>query len=229
MKYFSPSGEEVDAFQWIVDVVPEWWKTFEGVGIDTTTSAAIFPDGSVANVGSYIVRHPVGTITPWPKESFESTFTPERPVMLRGPGEGKSFKQRFWSEWIGKQIVLQCKGRTIVIGTLRSFENGFLRIEDAEIKGVKNLARVRTLMVDRDHVGHFHEPSEVEKLNRCGKPECEIEHTYHPRGSDFDLTTEEGVKACVEATRIKSPGEAGYVGRAAQALIEAYAETEGPL
>lgn len=162
----TTTGEVVDAFRWTIDVVPDWWKNLEGVQVQTSTTTAILPTGETAEIGNYIFQNSDGLIIVYPAGMFEANYRPvnEQPVTLRGPGEGKSFKQRFWSEWIGKQIVLQCKGRAIIIGTLRSFENGFLRIEDAEIKGIKNLAKVRTLMVDRDHVGHFHEPGEVEKL-----------------------------------------------------------------
>lgn len=88
----------------------------------------------------------------------------ERLVTLRGPGEGKSYKQAFWEEWVNKQIVIQTKSRVIITGTVARFENHFLRLINAEIKGIKNLARVRTLMVDRDHIGHFHEPVELEPM-----------------------------------------------------------------
>lgn len=169
MKFKNNSGEEVEAFCWLVDEVPEWWRDLEGVQIETSTTTAVLPSGGSSYVGDYIVRNADGEVSTVPRHIFMAEYAPlEKPIMLRGPGEGKSFKQRFWGEWVGKQIVLQCKGRAIIIGTLRAFENGFLRIEDAQIKGVRNLARVRTLMVDRDHVGHFHEPGEIETLDERG-------------------------------------------------------------
>lgn len=97
-----------------------------------------------------------------PQQTVEQQ--PKKPLVLNDPTDGRSFKEKFWEEWIDKPIVIQTKGRALIFGIFKRFESGFLRIEEAEIRGVKNLAHVHTLMVNREHIGHFHEPATLEKL-----------------------------------------------------------------
>jgi predicted ATPase len=73
--------------------------------------------------------------------------------------EGKP--AHFWDQWIGKQIVIQTKGKTLIKGTFKEFRNTFLFLENTTIIGVKKVAHPKAAMVDRNFISHFHEECEV--------------------------------------------------------------------
>lgn len=165
----NQTGELVDAFRWNLDSTPEWWRMLSTLA---QLDAVLLPPNGIIPPGVYVVCGVTEQVFTVPKEEFEANYQPDDPVELRDPQNAQSYRQKFWGEWADKRVVIQTKGNRpcIIKGTFRSFENKFLRIEDVEIIGIKNLARVRTLMVDRDHIGHFHEPGEVEKIEASTAP-----------------------------------------------------------
>ena len=78
---------------------------------------------------------------------------------LKIPREGKP---DFWAKWIGKEIVIQTKGRIIITGVVREFREKFLILDKPVIKGIKKNVRPTEVMVDRMQIGHFHEKCEME-------------------------------------------------------------------
>lgn len=68
----------------------------------------------------------------------------------------------FWAKWIGKEIVIQTKGRIIITGVVREFREKFLILDKPLIKGIKKNVRPTEVMVDRMQIGHFHEVCEME-------------------------------------------------------------------
>ena len=70
----------------------------------------------------------------------------------------------FWERWIGKRMVFQTKGRTIITGTLKEFRNTFLFIENAQVTGLKKRVNPNLVALDRNFISHFHEECLVEDV-----------------------------------------------------------------
>lgn len=67
----------IDAFQWMIDEVPEWWKTRLDVRVDVLTGCARIPtlEGIMrAWPSDYIVRGIQGEIYPVKPDIFEATY-----------------------------------------------------------------------------------------------------------------------------------------------------------
>lgn len=57
-------SEQADRFQFILDVVPQWWRDLKGVQIECTSlmPIALIPGAEPAIAGDWIIRMPDGTI-----------------------------------------------------------------------------------------------------------------------------------------------------------------------
>jgi hypothetical protein len=64
---------------------------------------------------------------------------------------------------IGKRVAIQEKAGPIVSGYLASFEDGYLRVEDAVITGRAKKARPPFVLVHQSAIAHIHPEVETEK------------------------------------------------------------------
>jgi hypothetical protein len=67
----------IEAFQWTIDVVPEWWLNLKGVTIDVASMSAFIPtlEGVMeARAGDYIIQGVNGEIYPCKPDIFEKTY-----------------------------------------------------------------------------------------------------------------------------------------------------------
>jgi hypothetical protein len=78
--------------------------------------------------------------------------------------EPSPLHSKFWDKWIGKEIVIQTKGKALVVGVFKEFRNTFLVIEQASVTGTQKRVRPPVVLVDRNYISHFHEKVEVEDV-----------------------------------------------------------------
>lgn len=65
---------EFEAFRWLTDEVPDWWKGYEGTFVQVPTGTALLRNGDAAQPGDYIVCDHTGRISAVTKERFESEY-----------------------------------------------------------------------------------------------------------------------------------------------------------
>lgn len=78
MKYKSKVVEK-EAFKWMHDVVPEWWKSAEGIEIEVASGTALIPtlEGVMrASPGDYIIKGLNGELYPCKPDIFEKSYEP---------------------------------------------------------------------------------------------------------------------------------------------------------
>ena len=69
----------IDAFRWMIDEVPDWWKSAKGITINVDTESAFIPtlEGThEAKVGDYIIRGIDGELYPCKPDIFKRTYEP---------------------------------------------------------------------------------------------------------------------------------------------------------
>lgn len=67
----------IEAFKWMTDVVPDWWRAAEGVQIDVATGSAFIPtlEGThEARPGDFIIQGIQGELYPCKPDIFEATY-----------------------------------------------------------------------------------------------------------------------------------------------------------
>lgn len=76
MKY-RKKPVEVEAFKWLHDEVPEWWKTYVGIQIEVDTGSALIEtlEGTMrASPGDWIIKGVKGELYPCKPEIFEISY-----------------------------------------------------------------------------------------------------------------------------------------------------------
>ena len=78
MATFRKQPLEIEAFQWTVDQVPEWWtEASKDFKIDIPTTSVFIPtlEGTMeAKKGDYIIKGIKGEIYPCKAEIFEESY-----------------------------------------------------------------------------------------------------------------------------------------------------------
>ena len=72
----------IEAFKYLTDQVPDWWKLREGIAIEVETGDALIPtlEGVMrAKPGDFIIRGIMGDIYPCKADIFEATYEPVNP------------------------------------------------------------------------------------------------------------------------------------------------------
>lgn len=70
---------EIEAFQWMVDAVPWWWKEAEGITVNVQTGSAFIPTlkgTQEAKQWDWIIRDMNGEIYPCKPDIFEMRYEP---------------------------------------------------------------------------------------------------------------------------------------------------------
>lgn len=79
MKYRSKPVVK-EAFKWMHDEVPEWWRDAEGIKINVYTGSAFIPtlEGIIheAKPGDYIIKGLHGELYPCKPDIFEKSYDP---------------------------------------------------------------------------------------------------------------------------------------------------------
>jgi len=96
----------------------------------------------------------------------QQEITESKPVVVT---ESKPKPSGYWDKWIGKQMVFQTKGHTLITGTLKEFRNMFLLIEVAQVTGKKYTVKPKEVMLDRNYISHFHEQCDVEEIEETDR------------------------------------------------------------
>lgn len=68
---------QVEAFRWLIDEVPDWWKALEGTTMDVSTGSAFIKtlEGTMeAKKGDYIIQGVKGEVYPCKSDIFELTY-----------------------------------------------------------------------------------------------------------------------------------------------------------
>lgn len=76
MKY-RKKPVEIEAFKWLHDEVPDWWRSAKGIQIEVNTGAAFIEtlEGTMkAASGDYIIKGIKGEIYPCKPDIFEATY-----------------------------------------------------------------------------------------------------------------------------------------------------------
>jgi len=69
----------IEAFQWMHDEVPDWWKSAEGILIQPETGSVFIPtlEGThEAKPGDFIIRGIKGELYPCKPDIFWATYEP---------------------------------------------------------------------------------------------------------------------------------------------------------
>jgi hypothetical protein len=69
----------IEAFKWMTDEVPEWWKSAKNVAVDVATGSAFIPtlEGThEARPGDYIIQGIKGELYPCKPDIFAATYEP---------------------------------------------------------------------------------------------------------------------------------------------------------
>lgn len=77
IKQYRKKPVVVEAFKWLTDKVPDWWKELEGVKIQPSTGSAFIPtlEGTMeAKKGDYIIQGVQGEVYPCKPEIFAATY-----------------------------------------------------------------------------------------------------------------------------------------------------------
>ena len=78
-KKFRKKPVVIEAFQWTIDVVPDWWREVQDVRVDVRTGSAIIPtlEGEMrAQIGDWIILGIAGEVYPCKPDIFEATYEP---------------------------------------------------------------------------------------------------------------------------------------------------------
>lgn len=92
-----------------------------------------------------------------------------RPPQSQEPKPPQRFPQRFPREildgLIGQRIVVQERGSKIgapiIIGRLTAIDNYLLRLDESEIRGIRNSVKPPFVIVNIGNVSHLHPETEV--------------------------------------------------------------------
>lgn len=77
MKKYRKKQVVIEAFRWMVDEVPQWWKDAEGIEIVAQFGTVIIPTlkGKYeAQVGDWIIKGIAGEIYPVKDSIFKKTY-----------------------------------------------------------------------------------------------------------------------------------------------------------
>jgi len=83
MSKFRKKPVVIEAFQWTIDVVPQWWKDLKGVTMNVNTMSAFIPtlEGTMeAKKGDFIIQGVNGEVYPCKEEIFWKTYEPAESV-----------------------------------------------------------------------------------------------------------------------------------------------------
>ena len=67
----------VDAFQWTIHEVPEWWRSAENITVNVQTGSAFIPtlEGvHEAKIGDFIIKGIQGELYPCKPDIFDQTY-----------------------------------------------------------------------------------------------------------------------------------------------------------
>jgi hypothetical protein len=67
----------IEAFRWMIDQVPDWWKSANGIEIQVDTGSAFIPtlEGThEARPGDFIIQGVRGELYPCKPDIFEMTY-----------------------------------------------------------------------------------------------------------------------------------------------------------
>ena len=77
MAKYRKKPVEVEAFQWLVDEVPMWWRARDDIKIGVGTGSAFIPtlEGvHEARMGDFIIKGIKGELYPCKPDIFEATY-----------------------------------------------------------------------------------------------------------------------------------------------------------
>lgn len=69
----------IEAFKWLTDEVPDWWKDLKGTTVNVNTGSAFIPtlEGKMeAREGDYIIQGVKGEVYPCKPDIFAATYEP---------------------------------------------------------------------------------------------------------------------------------------------------------
>jgi hypothetical protein len=70
----------IEAFKWMTDVVPQWWKDAKGIEIEVSSGCAFIPtlEGVMhrADAGDWIIQGVKGELYPCKPDIFAATYEP---------------------------------------------------------------------------------------------------------------------------------------------------------
>lgn len=72
----------IEAFKWLTDEVPQWWRDKAGITMDVATGSAFIPtlEGTMeAKQGDWIIQGISGEIYPCKPDIFEKTYEEVKP------------------------------------------------------------------------------------------------------------------------------------------------------
>lgn len=78
-KKFRKKPVVIEAFQWLKDKTPQWWKDKEGLTVDVSTGSAFIPtlEGTMeVKPHDWIIRGVKGEIYPCKPDIFKLTYEP---------------------------------------------------------------------------------------------------------------------------------------------------------
>jgi len=67
----------IEAFKWLTDETPTWWRNLKGTTLDVNTGSAFIQtlEGTMeAKEGDYIIRGVAGEVYPCKPDIFEKTY-----------------------------------------------------------------------------------------------------------------------------------------------------------
>lgn len=79
IKKYRKKPVEVEAFQWLVDEVPQWWRDAKDVVVNVHSGSAFIPtlEGThEARKGDWIIRGIKGELYPCKPDIFAMTYEP---------------------------------------------------------------------------------------------------------------------------------------------------------
>lgn len=74
---FKHKPTVIEAFKWMYDGAPEWWKEHQGIEIEATTGSAFIPtlEGThEARPGDFIIKGVQGELYPCKPDIFEKNY-----------------------------------------------------------------------------------------------------------------------------------------------------------
>jgi len=73
----------IEAFQWTIDEVPEWWTKLVNLKVSVDTGSVFIPtlEGAMeAKVGDFIIQGVQGEVYPCKPDIFEMTYEPVKEI-----------------------------------------------------------------------------------------------------------------------------------------------------
>lgn len=142
-KKFRKKPVVIDAFQWTIDEVPEWWTNLKGTTMDIATMSAFIPtlEGTMeAKKGDYIIRGVKGEVYPCKPDIFEMTYEHEPETSESAPKQQQGnvwiyedklppMSDEDYSKWYAKSKVID----GVRMGPNPSAEDKDVKVEAVEL------------------------------------------------------------------------------------------------